>query len=72
MAKTATNPDTGEQVIWSGSEWKPYQEDDFQRWYGQLSRETGLDPNPDNPEHHYDYRAAYVAGASPLDDPSGE
>jgi hypothetical protein len=25
----------------------------------------GLDPDPDHPAHHYDYRAAYRSGAKP-------
>jgi len=71
MPQTATNPQTGEKVIWTGNEWKPYDEEDFQRWYGQLSHEVGINDNPDDPQHQYDYRAAYAADAGPLDDPSG-
>jgi hypothetical protein len=40
-------------------------EDGFQRWYAGWARRTGLDPNPDAPEHKYDYRGAYAAGAMP-------
>ena len=60
MPLTATNPDTGEKVIWDGKEWKSYDEQDFQRWYGQLSRETGIDTNPDDPRHKYDYRNEWL------------
>lgn len=45
----------------------------FRRWYETWAKKLGLDPNPDDPRHHYDYRAAYKAGASPgLDKTSGE
>src|SRR4051812_32641664 len=40
-------------------------EDDFQNWYSNVAAINGLDPNPDAPEHYYDYRAAYSAGATP-------
>lgn len=42
-----------------------FNEAGFQNWNKQWSEITGTDPNPDNPEHHYDYRAAYKAGAVP-------
>jgi hypothetical protein len=44
-------------------------EEEFKRWYAQWAGKTGLDPNPDAPEHFYDYRAAYRAGAKPSVDP---
>lgn len=31
----------------------------FQAWYQQLSKKLGISPNPDDPEHYYDYRAFY-------------
>lgn len=37
----------------------------FQQWYGQRAGALGLDPNPDDPRHQYDYRAAFQAGAEP-------
>lgn len=37
----------------------------FQQWYSGMATKQGLDPNPDNPMHQYDYRAAYAAGAAP-------
>lgn len=67
MAKTATNPKTGEQVILVDNKWVPFSEDDFQREYGFLSREMGLNVDPDAPEHHYDYRSALASGFNPLD-----
>jgi len=30
-----------------------------------MARKLNLNPNPDDPKHYYDYRAAYLAGASP-------
>lgn len=40
-------------------------EDEFQTWYRKIAQETGISLNPDDPEHHYDYRAAHRAGARP-------
>ena len=37
----------------------------FQNWYAEQSAKLGLDPNPDDPRHFYDYRAAFKAGAQP-------
>jgi len=37
----------------------------FQRWYARLAQRWDLNPNPDDPEQFYDYRAAYKAGAKP-------
>ena len=31
----------------------------FRGWYVPLAMKLGIDPNPDSPEHHYDYRAFY-------------
>lgn len=39
--------------------------DGFNRWYAKHAKAQGLSPNPDAPEHFYDYRAAYRAGATP-------
>jgi len=51
------------------------EEDAFRRWYAERVRRTArpgfsLDPDPDAPEHHYDYRAAFRAGAEPALDES--
>jgi hypothetical protein len=40
-------------------------EDAFQKWYAQHAAERGLNPNPDDPQHFYDYRAAFLSGAAP-------
>ncbi len=37
----------------------------FQGWYKERAGRLGLNPNPDDPGHYYDYRAAYLAGAEP-------
>ncbi len=37
----------------------------FQKWYGMWSERLGLNPDPDDPQHKYDYRAAYMADAEP-------
>lgn len=38
---------------------------EFKKWYVDWALRTGIDPDPDNPRHHYDYRAAYRAGSEP-------
>lgn len=40
-------------------------EDLFRQWYTHWATKLNLDQDPDNPEHHYDYRAAFAAGVSP-------
>jgi len=37
----------------------------FRPWYAGMSARLGLDPDPDNPLHFYDWRAAHRAGAKP-------
>lgn len=48
----------------------PSEETKFQDWYAQWAQKAGLNPNPDDPRHYYDYRAAYMAGAEPQIDPA--
>lgn len=43
----------------------PDEEPAFQEWYADRAKATGLNPNPDAPQHKYDYRAAFKAGAEP-------
>lgn len=43
----------------------PNEDKGFQTWYGQWSKKLGLNPDPDDPQHFYDYRAAYKAGVKP-------
>lgn len=38
----------------------------FDAWYRKFAGFNGLDPNPDDPQHHYDYRGAFHAGAMPV------
>ncbi len=37
----------------------------FQEWYKMWAGRLSLNPDPDDPLHKYDYRAAYMAGAEP-------
>lgn len=39
------------------------EERQFRAWYAQQAARTGLSPDPDDPRHRYDYRAAFRAGA---------
>jgi hypothetical protein len=48
----------------------PEQEAEFQDWYKGWAAHTGINPNPDDPKHFYDYRGAYQAGVSPSIDPT--
>src|SRR3990167_7347307 len=41
------------------------QEQEFQVWYSRWAAIAGLDPDPDNPLHKYDYRAAYLDRSQP-------
>lgn len=46
-------------------------EKEFKGWYKNYADELGLNPDPDDPKHFYDYRAAFLQGAepkSPIDD----
>lgn len=43
----------------------PAEELMFQEWYKKWSGKLGLNPNPDDPKHYYDWRAAYRANAAP-------
>lgn len=38
------------------------QELEFQRWYKNMAAILGINPNPDDPRHFYDYRAAFQSG----------
>jgi hypothetical protein len=46
-------------------DWTYSDELEFRKWYDGWSRMLRLDPDPDNPQHFYDYRAAFMAGAQP-------
>ena len=43
----------------------PLKETKFKAWYTWWANKTGISTDPDAPEHHYDYRGAYEAGAEP-------
>lgn len=42
-----------------------FDEEGFRRWYAERAGRLGLNPDPDDPRHGYDYRSAYSAGAEP-------
>lgn len=44
------------------------QEVAFQEWYAYWADITGIDPDPDHPEHYYDYRACYLGSGQPDED----
>lgn len=39
---------------------------EFQGWYKAWANKAGIDPDPDNPLHKYDYRGAWKAGIEPV------
>ena len=39
----------------------PEEERLFLQWYQNVAQENGLSPNPNSPNHHYDYRGFYKA-----------
>ena len=41
----------------------PEEDPEFSEWYSNIAERSNLNPNPDDPRHYYDYRAAYEAGA---------
>lgn len=41
------------------------QEEAFRKWYGDRASLMGLNPNPDDPRHFYDYRQAFTQGMEP-------
>lgn len=43
----------------------PFDEQGFRQWYAPIAKQWNLDPNPDAPQHKYDYRQAYRAGTGP-------
>jgi|WetSurMetagenome_2_1015567.scaffolds.fasta_scaffold39852_2 hypothetical protein len=50
---------------YSGKFTDPMEEEMFQSWYGYHAKKRGLNPDPDDGGHFYDYRAAYKAGINP-------
>ena len=45
---------------------EPTEEDTtgFSEWYSDIAKESNINPDPDDPRHYYDYRSAYIAGAT--------
>lgn len=47
----------------------------FRKWYAGISAKLGINPNPDDPEHFYDYRAFHrdmeAGKVIPPDQPGG-
>jgi hypothetical protein len=41
----------------------PDEDLEFLDWYSDIAERSNLSPNPDDPRHYYDYRAAYKSGA---------
>jgi hypothetical protein len=55
----------GERSPFTTAELDSAKESSFQQWYADRAKKTGVSPNPDDPEHYYDYRAAFEAGDEP-------
>lgn len=41
------------------------EEPKFQNWYAKVAEQLGINPNPDDPRHFYDYRGAFRQGVNP-------
>lgn len=54
-----------EEITRQRTKLSPAEESKFQKWYRDIAKKTGIDENPDDPEHMYDYRGAYKAGMVP-------
>ena len=52
--------------------WSPLEEEEFKGWYEGWAQETGINPDPDDPLHFYDYRGAYRAQVYPTPGSTGE
>ncbi len=44
---------------------EPNQEARFRKWYGEHAGRLGINPDPDDPRHKYDYRAAFKENRGP-------
>ena len=42
----------------------PEEDVEFSHWYSNIAEKSNLSPDPDDPKHYYDYRAAYESGAN--------
>lgn len=45
-----------------GNSWGLLDEINFNSWYQGVAKQYGLNPDPNDPKHHYDYRLAYKLG----------
>ena len=41
----------------------PEEDVEISHWYSNIAEKSNLSPDPDDPRHYYDYRAAYESGA---------
>ena len=41
---------------------EPFDDSGFSQWYSDIAESSDLSPDPDDPRHYYDYRAAYESG----------
>lgn len=55
------SPPTGNAILGNRAD----TDEGFRRWYSTRASSLGLSPNPDDPQHRYDYRAAFAAGGEP-------
>lgn len=63
---TALMPGVGEDVTaLMGGAAPATDEQAFRQWYATKARQYNLNPDPDDPQQFYDYRAAFKSGASP-------
>lgn len=65
MSADALNPGASLPPEPETKEEKADDEGAFQDWYKSQAAKTGINPNPDDPKHFYDYRAAFKADAAP-------
>ena len=42
----------------------PEEDPEFLDWYSNIAEKSNLSPDPDDPRHYYDYRAAYEEGST--------
>jgi len=64
-------PTTGGGVVRRNrTQLTPEKEKEFRTWYEAWASVAGIDPDPDNPRHQYDYRGAFLVGAAPSIDPT--
>lgn len=57
--KKDTSKDPSKQEGGKLTKLDPEREKTFQSWYGRTAKQLGLDKDPDNYQHYYDYRGFY-------------